>query len=242
MRFTPFDKQYEAGTSEQLWRKGQMLEVSVFLFFIVPSMALSLFAVRQGQLGFVLAASAILLRDLALVCLILFFLLAQRRVARQDRLDFQEYWRETALGIVLFIPFFGGVACVELVLRHAGLTAPATPLPSFLTAARRPADPSRPPSGNCCGGVGGNDLPGIPPAPLWGNDGEYGRGGDLQFADFLPRPRLRGYRRARHCGRDGGRPGPRLSLATKSCSSDGYPLSAGFHWHRACAVIGTEMR
>ncbi len=134
MTFTPFDKQYEAGAFEQLWRKGQMLEVSVFLFFIVPSMALSLFAVRQGQLGFVLAASAILLRDLALVCLILFFL--WRNGESRDRIgwNLKNTWREIALGIVLFIPFFATVNYVDLALRKAGLTEPATPLPSFLTA------------------------------------------------------------------------------------------------------------
>ena len=134
MTFTPFDKQYEARASDPLRRKENILEVSVFLFLIVPSMALSLFAVRQGQLGFVLAASAILLRDLALVCLVLFFL--WRNGESRDKIGwtFGNVWKETALGIVLFIPFFATVNYVDLALRKAGLTEPAMPLPSFLTA------------------------------------------------------------------------------------------------------------
>ena len=54
-----------------------LVEVSVFLFLIVPSMVLSFFAVKQGTLSFVLVAFATILRDLALVSLILFFRLAQ---------------------------------------------------------------------------------------------------------------------------------------------------------------------
>jgi hypothetical protein len=53
--------------------KEQVVEVSVFLFLIVPSMALSFFAVKQGILSFALVAIATILRDLGLVSLILFF-------------------------------------------------------------------------------------------------------------------------------------------------------------------------
>jgi hypothetical protein len=55
-------------------RKEQGLEVAVFLFLIVPSMTLSFFVIRQGSLGFVFTASSAILRDLAMVSLILFFL------------------------------------------------------------------------------------------------------------------------------------------------------------------------
>jgi len=56
-------------------KKARLYEVSVFLFLIVPSMALSFFAVKQGDLSFELVAWATILRDAALVCLILYFLL-----------------------------------------------------------------------------------------------------------------------------------------------------------------------
>jgi hypothetical protein len=50
-------------------RSEQLFEVSVFLFLIVPSMALSFFAIKQGDIGFMVTAIATILRDLALVVL-----------------------------------------------------------------------------------------------------------------------------------------------------------------------------
>ena len=55
-------------------RGEQRVELVVFLFLIVPSMVLSLLAVKQGSLGFVVVATATIFRDLALVSLGLFFL------------------------------------------------------------------------------------------------------------------------------------------------------------------------
>jgi membrane protease YdiL (CAAX protease family) len=113
-------------------RKVLTAEVAVFLLLIVPSLVLSLFVIRQGQLSFVLAATATIFRDLGLVCLILYFL--WRNGEPVDRLGWT--WRhmgwELAVGIVCFAPVFVGAALLERTLLHAGLSAPATPLPSFL--------------------------------------------------------------------------------------------------------------
>lgn len=57
--------------SKNSW-KEQAAEVSVFLFLIIPSMALSFLAIKQGSMNFVLVAISVILRDLALVSLILF--------------------------------------------------------------------------------------------------------------------------------------------------------------------------
>ncbi len=54
--------------------REQALEMGAFLFLIVPSMVISLFAVRQGNLSFPLVAVATILRDLSLLCLLLFFM------------------------------------------------------------------------------------------------------------------------------------------------------------------------
>jgi len=40
----------------------QLVEVSVFLFLIVPSMALSFFAVKQGSLSFTFVAFGVILQ------------------------------------------------------------------------------------------------------------------------------------------------------------------------------------
>jgi uncharacterized protein len=115
-------------------RKVQAWEVAVFLLLIVPSMALSLFAIRQGQLSFVLAATATIFRDLGLVGLILFFLWRNGEPVSRIGWTWRHPVRELILGVVCFIPVFLGTALLERALLRAGLSAPATPLPSFLKA------------------------------------------------------------------------------------------------------------
>ncbi|MCL5264037.1 MAG: CPBP family intramembrane metalloprotease [Chloroflexi bacterium] len=121
-------------TSAQLTRLQQLVEVSVFLFLIVPSMVLSLFVVKQGGLSFVLVAVATILRDLALVSLILLFLWRNGEPIGRIGWTFENGWKDIVLGVVLFIPLFFGAGLLESVFRAAGLSAPSTPLPSFLTA------------------------------------------------------------------------------------------------------------
>src|SRR6266498_3764729 len=114
--------------------KEQAVEVAVFLFLIVPSLVLSLFAVRQGNLSFVLLAVATIFRDLGLVSLILFFLWRNGENVERIGWSLRRAGREAALGVALFIPFVFGAALLEQGLLRVGLSRPATPLPSFLEA------------------------------------------------------------------------------------------------------------
>jgi hypothetical protein len=52
-------------------RKVQLIEVAVFLFLIVPSMAVSFFAVGEADLRFMQVAISSILNDLALLSSIL---------------------------------------------------------------------------------------------------------------------------------------------------------------------------
>jgi membrane protease YdiL (CAAX protease family) len=115
------------------WRE-QLFEVSVFLFLIVPSMALSFFAVKQGSLSFVLAAFSTILRDLALVSLILFFVWRNGEPVYRIGWTFRGVRKDIALGIALFFPFSYANNLVERTLQAAGFSVPSTPLPSFLAA------------------------------------------------------------------------------------------------------------
>jgi membrane protease YdiL (CAAX protease family) len=115
-------------------RTEQLLEVSVFLFVIVPSMILSFFAVKQGSLSFVLVAFATILRDLALVSLILFFVWRNGEPVHRIGWTFKNIWKEIGLGIGLYIPFFFAAGLFERALRVVGLSVPSTPLPSFMAA------------------------------------------------------------------------------------------------------------
>ncbi len=113
-------------------RKEQILEISVFLFLIVPSMALSFFAINQGSLSFSLSAVATILRDLSLVSLILFFLWHNHEPMRSIGWDFTNFWKEFALGMILFFPLFYISGNLENVLHALGLSVPST-APAFLT-------------------------------------------------------------------------------------------------------------
>ncbi len=119
--------------SLQTDRKEQFLEISVFLFLIVPSMALSFFAMKQGSLSFSLSAVATILRDLSLVSLILFFLWRNREPVRLIGWNFRNFWKEFLWGVVLFFPFFSISALLENALHAAGFSIPSTPLPTFLS-------------------------------------------------------------------------------------------------------------
>jgi uncharacterized protein len=121
-------------TGDQIIVKEQAVEVAVFLFLIVPSMVLSLFAVRQGNLSFVLAAVATIFRDLGLVSLILFFLWRNGENVERVGWSLRHAGREAALGVALFVPFVFGATLLERGLLRVGLSRPATPLPSFLQA------------------------------------------------------------------------------------------------------------
>jgi membrane protease YdiL (CAAX protease family) len=115
-------------------RKEQLAEVSVFLFLIMPSMALSFFAIKQGGLNFLLLAISAILRDLALVSLILFFIWRNNEPVTWIGWTFKNSGKEISLGIILFMPFTLGTGLLEKGLRAMGLSAPSTPLPSFLAA------------------------------------------------------------------------------------------------------------
>lgn len=56
-----------------LTRRQEALELGVFLLLIVPSLALSFAAVRQGMVPFPVVAASTILRDAGLVALILLF-------------------------------------------------------------------------------------------------------------------------------------------------------------------------
>jgi membrane protease YdiL (CAAX protease family) len=113
-------------------RKEQVFEISVFLFLIVPSMALSFFAINQGSLSFSLSAVASILRDLSLVSLILFFLWRNRESVSSIGWNFTIFWKEFILGMILFFPLFYASEFLENALHAAGLSIPSAP-PSFLS-------------------------------------------------------------------------------------------------------------
>jgi CAAX protease family protein len=126
----------ESVNSPQPGRKEQFLEIITFLFLIVPSMALSFFAIEQGSVsfnGFSLSAVASIFRDLSLVSLILFFLWRNREPVRLIGWNFTNFWKEFILGVILFFPLFYVSGKLENALHAAGFSIPSTPQPAFLS-------------------------------------------------------------------------------------------------------------
>ena len=112
-------------------RKDQFVELSVFLFLILPSLIFSFFAVRQGSVSFLLISSATILRDLSLVSLILFFIWRNKEPVIALGWTARNIRQEIGIGLWLFIPFFLAASVLEGLLQKAGLPAPSTPLPAL---------------------------------------------------------------------------------------------------------------
>lgn len=122
----------KVGSRTQFNWTEQLVEVSVFLFLIVPSLALSFFAIKQGDLGFVLTAVATILRDLSLLSLVFFFLWRNGEPVKLVGWVFNNAWKEVLLGVGLFIPVFFGAAWFDSFLQTVGFSSPATPQPSLI--------------------------------------------------------------------------------------------------------------
>lgn len=119
-------------SSQQADRKEQFFELGVFLLLILPSMALSFFAIQQNNVGFSLSAVATILRDLSLVSLILFFLRRNHESIHSIGWTSTTFWKELAWGVILFVPLFYASEFLENALRAAGLSGPRKPMPAFL--------------------------------------------------------------------------------------------------------------
>jgi membrane protease YdiL (CAAX protease family) len=122
----------DGGGNPRSWKAVQRFELGVFLFLIVPSLALSFAAIGQRHITFVLTAWATILRDLALVSLIAFFLWRNRESIRVVGWQARHVLQEIEIGIALFVPLLLGTSIVERGFEAAGLSAPAASRPLFL--------------------------------------------------------------------------------------------------------------
>ncbi len=110
-----------------LSRRVQIIELSVFLFLIGPSMVLSFFHATDGDPGFQLTAVFTILRDLALVALIAFFLWRNAEANASIGWVPHAIGREVALGVLLFLPTSLVASGLDSGLRGLGLSSPAAP-------------------------------------------------------------------------------------------------------------------
>lgn len=111
--------------------KQRLYEVLVFLLLIVPSMVISLFVVSQGSVGFDLTAVSVIVHDIALVSLVLFFLWHNGESFSLLGWVCKNAWKEIGVGIGLFVPLFFGAAFLDRVLQTMGFSAPQKAAPLF---------------------------------------------------------------------------------------------------------------
>lgn len=116
-------------------QSAQLVELAVFLLLILPSLILSLFT-RPEELGaasvdFASLAVSIIVRDIALVALVVFFVWRSgeaRGPVPFAKLgwDIRDAPREIALGVVLFFPMTLSAAFIAALLEAAGFSGPGS--------------------------------------------------------------------------------------------------------------------
>ena len=124
------------GSQDQLSRREQLVEVSVFLFLILPSILFSFFLFGPWQKHFDFAQFAVssILDYLALVALIFFFAWRNQEPLARLGWNFRNGWRDVALGIILFFPYIMGIGLLFIIYWKLGFPLPLKPIPQFFIA------------------------------------------------------------------------------------------------------------
>ncbi len=114
-------------------RRRDLFEVLVFLFFIVPSMILSFFALEGGKPNSPILSCSLIFNDLAYISLIAFFLWRNGELFTNIGWKFDGMKKEAALGVGLFLPLMVCVSLIERGFQHLGLSSHMNHLPDFLS-------------------------------------------------------------------------------------------------------------
>jgi uncharacterized protein len=108
----------------ELSRKAQICELLVFLALIIPSMVISLLSNELESGSFTLTAWAIIMRNLSLVALIVFFIWRNRESALKIGWNFQDSSKEVVLGLFLYVAMLFFLGYIEAFFQAVGLTMP----------------------------------------------------------------------------------------------------------------------
>ena len=118
--------------------REQLIEILVFLFLIVPSLAYSFtITVSGGSFTSPLNALAIILRDLSLILLVLFLLWHNREPVKKIGWTFLHGYLDILIGVILFLPLFVFAGLLDYSLKSIGLSSISptpTPFPASYIA------------------------------------------------------------------------------------------------------------
>jgi len=120
------------GSLSNVSKRIQIIEVSVFLLLIVPSMVLSFFIVKPEAIGFSLTAVATILRDLALIALIFFFVWRNKEPVSCLGLKMDGLFKEVIVGVIFFFPLFYSASMIDSFLMSIGFHSPSMPVPDLM--------------------------------------------------------------------------------------------------------------
>lgn len=112
-------------------RRANLLETAVFLLVLLPLMGFATIGIRPDQLHFSLVAVVIIVHDVALTGLALYFVWRNSEGGAAIGWTMAGAGREVLVGIALFVPMMIGVALIEAALRGVGVAQPTAP-PAFL--------------------------------------------------------------------------------------------------------------
>jgi membrane protease YdiL (CAAX protease family) len=113
-------------------RWDRLFEMSVLLLFVVPGSILAYFATAHAEMGFVLAATGIMVHNIALVSLIRFLIWRVGEPAAEIGWRLANRWPDVVLGLLLFAPLAFAADWLHDSLRQLGLPGATGPRPSFL--------------------------------------------------------------------------------------------------------------
>lgn len=102
-----------------------LAQVLLLLFLVLPSLGLS--PLLADGIGFPVIAVSVMVRDLALLGLVAYFVWSEGEQAQTIGWHRAGFQREAALGALLFLPVLTGLALLQWLLQHLGLPPPVPP-------------------------------------------------------------------------------------------------------------------
>jgi membrane protease YdiL (CAAX protease family) len=112
-------------------RRAQLVEVVILLLLLAPSLVPIRTGLAVMNVNFVVLATSVMVRDLALLFLVLYFVWRNGEGLEALGWKFAGRGSDVVSGIVLYVPITIGASLLDQALRDLGLSAPSHP-PSAL--------------------------------------------------------------------------------------------------------------
>jgi membrane protease YdiL (CAAX protease family) len=119
-------------TAGKLTKRGQVIEILIFISLILPAIILSSFQDSEVEADFIRVSISTIFKDISLVALILFFIWRNKEPVQSIGWSFKNGWIEIGLGLLLFFPMIYAAGFLENILFRRDITSPAAEIPDYL--------------------------------------------------------------------------------------------------------------